>query len=176
MVLTWTNLNYKQLWSGYLVNAVGKSFPKPTNGMFATNAATASVHIACLIIEVNTAAAASNAANAPLGIWKNDNADWIVFSRIVWNPITTQTKNANARLLWAPCRTWGCWKCPKKKKRKPPPTKSRPQAKPKSLPAFREVNPIGRNPTEYRSVSPESYLSLTNLTLRPLHLSVVMEW
>jgi hypothetical protein len=36
--------------------------------MFATNAATASVHIACLIIEANTAAAASNAANALMDI------------------------------------------------------------------------------------------------------------
>lgn len=73
MVLTWTNLNYKQLWSGYLVNAVGKSFPKPTNGMFATNAAIGFVPIAYPTTKADTAAAALSAANALMDIWKSVN-------------------------------------------------------------------------------------------------------
>jgi len=55
---------FVKLWFIFLVNAAGKNFPAQANGMFVTNAATASVHIAYLITEANTAVAASSAANA----------------------------------------------------------------------------------------------------------------
>lgn len=67
-------------------NVAGKSFPTQANGMFATNAAIGFVPIAYPTTEADTAAAASSAANAPSGIWKNNNADWIVFQESYGTP------------------------------------------------------------------------------------------
>lgn len=52
------------MWSIYPVNVVGKSFPAQANGTSATNAAIVSVPSANPSTRVNTAAAASSAANA----------------------------------------------------------------------------------------------------------------